>query len=181
EVRENGAVLASGLAPWNAFTRTNHAEDFRLFFTNVVAGGALEFRVIWNNVPGAPTLTLSDVTIDGAHNWIAANLEHEVGRLDAQQGWSADPATDSASGYLTKGPAAAELPAGAWKAEFELKVDNFNRDNSTVATLSVADVDANRVVASRDVTRGEFPNARYRGFEVYFPAVAGARYDFRVY
>jgi len=60
-------------------------------------------------------------------------------------------------------------------------VDNFNYDDSTVATLSVVDVDANRVVASRDVVRSEFPNARYRSFDVYFPAMTGTRYDFRVY
>jgi predicted alpha-1,6-mannanase (GH76 family) len=181
EVRENGILRASGQARWNAFTRTNHADDFRLPFTNIVAGGALECRVNWNNVAGAPTLTLSDVTIDGAHNWTAANLEHDIGRLDAHHGWSADPVRDTGSGYMSKGPGTAELATGAWRAEFELKVDNFNRDNNTVATLSVVDVDANRVVASRDIARSEFPNARYRSFDLYFPAVAGTRYDFRVY
>ena len=151
-----------------------------MFFTNVVAGGALEFRVTWNNVASAPTLTLSDVTIDGTHNWVAANLAHDVGRLDAHQGWSAHPVRDTNSGYLTSGPGTAELPTGAWRADFELKVDDFDYDNSTIATLSVVDVDANRVVASRDLRRSEFPNARYGGFELYFQAVADTRYDLAV-
>lgn len=61
EVRENGAIRARGQVPWNAFTRTIEQQDFRVPFTNAVAGGVLEFRVNWNQVPGAPTLTLCDV------------------------------------------------------------------------------------------------------------------------
>lgn len=181
DVRENGIIRASGVAPWNAFAAVNQSKDFRLPFTNLVAGGSLEFRVNWNQVSGAPTLILSDVTVDGDRNWVAANLTHDIGRLDGHNAWCADPVRDAASGYLTRGPGATELSPGAWKAEFELKVDNFNRDNSTVATLSVVDVDANQVVAARDLARNEFPNARYRTFDLSFQAVAGVRYDFRVY
>ncbi len=181
EVRENGILRASRPAPWKSFFRANEAQNFRLPFTNLISGGALEFRVVWNHVPGAPTVTLSDVTVNGAHNWLAANLAHDVGRLDGHNAWAADPVRDAVSGYLTRGPDTSELAPGAWKAEFELMVDNFNRDNNPVATLSVLDVDANQVVATRDVVRGEFAHTRYHSFALYFNATVGRRYDFRVY
>jgi len=180
-VVQNGSTIASQNVPWDAFTGTNQAQDFVVPFTNTVAGAPLEFRVFWTQAPGAPTLTLSDVTIDGARNWTGANLAHDIGRLDGNNNWEADPIRDTASGYLAKGPGTAELGSGNYAAQFELKVDNFNWDKSTVATLSVVNTDTSTVVASRDLSRAEFPNVRYRSFPVYFQAVAGAHYDFRTY
>lgn len=182
-IRENntGTVLATTNVAWNSFMATNQAQDFPLSFTNAVAGDPLEFGVNWNNAAGAPTLTLSDVTIDGYHNWLAANLTHDIGRLDGLNGWEADPVRAPASGYLTRGPGTAELPAGNYKAQFELKVDNFNWDSTTVAMLSVVNVDSNVVVASRAVARTEFPDTLYHPFAVNFSTVPGAHYDYRVY
>ena len=88
----------------------------------------MEFQVYWDHAPSAPALTLSEVTIDGAHNWVAANLGHEVGRLDAVNDWAADPIRDHVSGYLVMGPDAMEFARGSYTAKFELKVDNFNWD-----------------------------------------------------
>ena len=180
-VTQNGSTVASSNVLWSAFTSANQAQDFPLAFTNTAASGILEFRVQWNAVAGAPALTLSDVTIDSAHNWTAANLAHGIGRLDGLNAWEADPLRDTASGYLTLGPGTSELSAGSYTANFELKVDNFSWDNSTVAIISVVNVDANTVVASRSLSRTEFPNALYHAFSLNFAAVAGTHYDFRVY
>ena len=60
-------------------------------------------------------------------------------------------------------------------------MDNFNYDDSTIATLSVVNVDANTVVVSQPVSRSQFANTLYRTFALNFQAIAGVHYDFRVF
>ena len=180
-VKTGGLTLASMQVPWNAFRSTNVPQDFLLLFTNAVAAQPVAFRVYWNDVTNAPSLTISDVSIDGLMNWSAANLGHAVGRLDGLNCWEADPVRDTASGYLCIGPGVGGLAPGDYVAQFELKVDNFDWDNSVAAQISVVDVDDSLTVASEMITRRQFPNALFQEFPLSFNAVAGRHYDFRTY
>ncbi len=183
DVRENehGTVLASREVAGRAFSVTNNPEDFQLTFTNATAGDPLEFRVYWNALPNSPALTITDVTIDGgARNWTAANLAHDIGRLDGLNAWEADPFRDPATGCLTKGAITTDLTPGHHTASFELKVDNFNRDNSAIANISVVDADSGMTIATRGLVRGQFPNALWQVFDLGFDASADRRYELRV-
>jgi predicted alpha-1,6-mannanase (GH76 family) len=166
---------------WSQFAEANQAEDFAVIFNNTSSNNVLEFRATWMPFATAPALTLTDITIDGAHNWTAANLAHNIGRLDGFNGWEADSVRDLASGYLALGPSTSELSPGFYSAKFELRVDNFNWDSSTVATLSVVNVDSNIVVASQSINRNQFPDTLYHTFALNFQASAGTHYDFRTF
>ncbi len=179
--RNQGTVLASRDLAWNEFLAPAESQAFALTFTNDAAGGDLEFRVFWNHLPNAPALTLVDTVVDAARSWTAANLSHDVGQLDGMNAWCADPVRNHASGFLSREANTRELPVGPHSAIFELKVDNFNWDNSKVATISAVDVVTGRNCATRDVTRSDFPTTLYQSMTLKFKAEAGHRYELRTF
>ena len=181
EIKTKENTLASLQLSTSSFAIANQAQDFQLAFTNSTAGEPLKFQAYWQAAPDAPSLTLSDVTIDGGHNWTAANLDHEIGRLDGLNGWEADPLRDKSSGFLVKSPGATEFSRARYSARFELKVDNFNWDKTPVATLTIVDLDANKILVTREVRRDQFPDTLYHTFPLEFKAEAGKRYDFRTF
>lgn len=124
---------------------------------------------------------VTDIARGAFPSWTAANLHHDLGRLDGLNAWTADPIEIKASGYLVKGARTEALPPGEYTAAFELKVDNFNRDDSKVATLSVMEADAGTVVAAREVARKEFSTTLYQTFPLRFKAAANQRYEFRTF
>lgn len=184
DVREadNGTTLASSTVPWNTFVSANAAQDFALTYTNTTPGDPVEFRVYWNNAPSAPTLTVSDIVVDGgSSNWVASNLNHSTGRLDGLNAWETDPIRDTHSDFLSWGPYTTMPAPGSYTAYFELKVDNFNLDSAQVATIDVRDNETGQVVAAQNILRSNFPDTLYHLFPLQFNATSGHHYEFRVY
>jgi hypothetical protein len=183
DVREigNGTSLASRNVSWNEFLAPAESQTFGLTFTNEILGDPLEFCVFWNNASNAPALTLTDTALDTDCSWTAANLSHDIGQLDGLNAWCADPARNHASGFLSRGVNAREVSAGRHTAAFELKVDNFNWDNSTVATVSIVDTETGKIVATKDIARNNFPTTLYQSVTLEFSAKAGKHYDFRTF
>ena len=177
----SGGVVATRDVTLRDFHKAHEALVFLLRFTNAVQTGPIELRVHWLGASNAPGLTLYDISVGGGNNWTAANLRHDVGRLDGHNFWCADPVRDADSGYLVRGPATSELKRGKYNAHFELKVDNFNRDKARVATLSVVEVGSGKVVAERTVKRSDFKNTLFHDFAVSFRVRQGRQYEFRTF
>jgi len=117
----------------------------------------------------------------GRQVWAAADLEHQIGRRVGIDQWSANLREDRTSGYLASATSTNNLSPGEYELAVELKVDNFNRDDAVVATLSVINLDSQKIEAQRELKRSEFPNVLYQKFVLRFTASAAQRYGFRVF
>jgi predicted alpha-1,6-mannanase (GH76 family) len=174
-----GAVIASLPVKWSDLASPGIRRDFAVPFVHDPAKGPLEFRVRWLAAPGAPALTVHDLSIGAAPSLTAADLEHACGRLDSLERWSTDRQDDGSACTMLSGGALA-VPAGPTVARFELSVDDFFHDDAPVATLAVVDHDGQRVLATQTLTRHAFHNVLLHGFDVPFQAEAGHAYDFTV-
>jgi predicted alpha-1,6-mannanase (GH76 family) len=177
----DGSLLAARAIRWEEFASANQPRDFSLAFTNITDRAPVQFRLYWNSAPGSPDLIITDLWTDGHLAWTSANLEHELGQLDGFDHWCADPVRNKASGFLARGPGTTDLPAGDYDVCFELKVDNFNLDDSLVATISVADAASKKTLSSRDLRRSDFQNTLYQTFRLHAKVVAGQQLDFQTF
>jgi len=168
-------LLSTTSVLWSAFRVARIAQDFPVEFRSI-AGHAVGFRVIWDALPDAHALTISDVAIDQPSAFSAANLSHACGRLDAFENWTVDRQHDAASCALSSG-ANVTPAAGHNTAHFELRVDNFNLDDAPVATLTVVDQVSGATLVTRALTRKDFPNALFQDFSLEFSSETAHSYD----
>lgn len=105
---------------------------------------------------------------------------HQTGRRDAD-GWSVRVGDPTAKA-MNFGPYTTAVNPGQRTATFRLLIDNRSANNDRILTIDVYDANSNRVIASRNVTRGQFsaPMA-YQNFTVTFTAQSGQRLEFRTF
>lgn len=120
----------------------------------------------------------------GAKDWLAfdaANdFQHQTGRA-SPAGWTASAGQDAA-GYLLFGPYTKDVPPSSKRvAVWRLTLDSLSPSDEVVATLDVNDATAQKVLATRDVKRGEFHAANQaQGFWLNFDAPSSGDLEFRV-
>ncbi|AIE86473.1 hypothetical protein [Fimbriimonas ginsengisoli] len=105
-------------------------------------------------------------------------FNHQVGRAEAD-GWSVRVG-DERERYMCFGPYATEIGSGPRTAIFRLMLDNVSFDNAQILTIDVADAVSQRVLATRDLSRGDFARPmEYQAFALPFLAPPGGRLEFR--
>jgi hypothetical protein len=111
------------------------------------------------------------------HSWRfeaeGAAMQHEIGRAEGD-GWSANTAAD-ATGTLSYGPYARDLPAGRYEAVYRMMIDNNSADSLVVLRVDVNDYGMSTpgcggcTVAARDIRRTDFAAAgAYQEFVLPF-------------
>ncbi len=108
------------------------------------------------------------------------DFQHQIGRRDGAA-WSVN-VTDPINRYLAFGPYTRELN-GNRAASFRLLVDNVTAAaTDRIVKIEVFEFDTGRVLASRDIRRGDFTRAfTYQPFELPFRAEPGRIYEFRTF
>jgi polysaccharide biosynthesis protein PslG len=112
--------------------------------------------------------------------WEAEDLNHREGVRESD-GWACHT-PQHAPNYMVFGPYTRDIPAGTHTATWRLMLDNVTASDSRVLTLDVFDADANRVLASRHLTRRQFSVPfQYQDFGLRFSNSAGHRIELRTY
>lgn len=156
---DSNTVIAEKNISRNDFEFASALQHFKMSFKNIYLGSRLEFRVFWYDTA---QISLRDISvykqelIHYTYKWNAQDsvISHRIGRAD-EAGWSATVGQDS-PGYLSFGPYQSSLPEGTWNARWSLKIDNIHANQESVARIEVFDVDSNKIVSSRDISRQEF-------------------------
>ncbi|MFN7973781.1 MAG: beta-galactosidase [Acidobacteriota bacterium] len=110
-----------------------------------------------------------------------ADFTHWTGRATTD-GWSADPAQDTAT-YLLIGPGTTLVHRGSALAMVRAKTTVSSGPNDRLIRLEVIDLTDGSTLAARDIRRQEFPgNDVYRTFQLpYFRGAQSHPLDFRVF
>jgi hypothetical protein len=87
-----------------------------------------------------------------------SSLSHKTGRLETD-GWLCQTGIDAADEHMIYGPYDMSIPAGPNVAEFRMKVDNNTANDDPVVDIDVRNATTGQILASRAVTRRQFPIA----------------------
>jgi hypothetical protein len=111
-----------------------------------------------------------------------ASIGHKTGHLDTD-GWLCQTGVDAANDHMVYGPYDTTLTAGAYVAEFRMKIDNNTANNDSVADIDVRDAVTGATLAYQALTRQTFPiAANYTSFTLPFTfPVSHHAIEFRVY
>lgn len=100
------------------------------------------------------------------------NLRHKTGRPESD-GWLCQVGIDAPGDHMIFGPYDRSVPAGPNTAEFRLKTDNNTANDDHVVTIEVFDANIGQTIASKVVTRRQFPvAAEYTTFSLPFNLAA---------
>ncbi len=134
----------------------------------LLAVGAARAEVAWPAGQAMPSFSAPASTQDlivlragsGALRWQAEGprIGHGTGRVETD-GWLCQTGIDKPNDFIAFGPYERGLPTGANVARFRLKTDNNTADDQPVVTLDVRDNANGQLLASRTVTRRQFPVA----------------------
>lgn len=96
------------------------------------------------------------------------NLGHKTGRLETD-GWLCQVGIDAPGDHMIFGPYDRSVPAGPNTAEFRMKTDNNTANDAPVVTIEAYDANIGQVLASKVITRKQFPVAsEYTTFSLPF-------------
>jgi hypothetical protein len=165
------------------FTITQSTRYSQVVFFNHPGTHNLEFG-FEKMTKGAVAALAGEITVipkGGPSEWVydgPSEFYHQIGRAE-KDGWSVS-VSDTPNAYMCFGPYAREVGAGPRTARFTLMLDNVDNDNAPVLTIDVADAATGTVLASRQITRGQFsrPN-QFQDFDLSFVSPPGSKLEFR--
>ncbi|MCR8843750.1 hypothetical protein NQ117_08625 [Paenibacillus sp. SC116] len=163
-------VLGERVITAREFYYAGATQSFDLKIAHANVSRNLEFRVFWY---GEYDISFEQVTAAklaaAPYNkrWEATDLAHSVGRAKQTNG-SANTFEDE-PGFLSYGPYENKLARGTYLAQWNLLIDNNSANNEEVVKLEVYDYDADEIIQSKIITRGQFAGAnKYQQFDIKF-------------